>query len=129
MREGQKRDFARVLRANMTDAETELWKHVRRKQLLGYKFRRQHPIGPYIVDFVCLPQSLVIEIDGGQHADSEYDRFRKQGLARRGFRILRFWNNEVLGNIEGVCEMILRHLGDSGPHPGLPPHAGEGDKP
>jgi very-short-patch-repair endonuclease len=78
---------------------------------------------------VCLSASIVIEIDGGQHAGSAYDATRDAELNGRGFRVLRFWNNEVLDNTEGVCEMILRHASDLRPHPDLPPHAGEGDKP
>ena len=128
MRDGQKRDFARKLRTAMTDAESRLWRQLRCRQLAGVRFRRQVPIGPYIADFVCLERQLVIEVDGGQHAphiDADRDRYFRD----REFDVLHFWNNDVLGNTEGVCEVILRHLGDTHPHPGLPPQAGEGDKP
>lgn len=110
MREGQKRDFARHLRRTMTDAECKLWQQLRASQLAGYRFRRQHPIGPYVVDFACLKQCLVVEVDGGQHCDSGTDDSRDHYLRSQGFKVLRFWNNEVLQNLEGVCAMILQHL-------------------
>jgi very-short-patch-repair endonuclease len=128
VREGQKRDFARVLRANMTDAETELWKHLRRRQLLGCKFRRQHPISPYIVDFACLERRLVVEVDGGQHAESTSDHRRDAFIRGLQFVVVRFCNDDVLTNIDGVCGIIYEHLAAASPHPDLPPHAGEGEK-
>ena len=127
MRDGQKRDFARELRSAMTDAENALWRRLRRRQLMGSRFRRQVPIGPYIADFVCLERRLIIEVDGGQH-NPLVDAARNAFFDACGLRMLRFWNNDVLGNVEGVCEVILRHLCDTHPHPGLPPQAGEGDK-
>jgi very-short-patch-repair endonuclease len=127
MREGQNRDFARVLRANMTDAETALWKHLRRRQLLGCKFRRQHPIGPYIVDFACLERRLVVEVDGGQYAESTSDHRRDTCIRGLQFVMVRFWNDNVLTNIDGVCGIICEHLAAASPHPDLPPHAGEGE--
>lgn len=126
MREGQKRDFARQLRRDMTDAERHLWRHLRQRQLDGHRFRRQQPIGPYVVDFVCLEWHLVIEVDGGQHADSASDSRRSQFLAQKDFLVLRFWNNDVLGNIEGVVDAIRQSLASASPHPNLPPQAGEG---
>ena len=123
MRDGAKTLFARQLRRNMTDAERALWHALRGKQLGGHRFRRQHPIGPYVVDFVCLEAKLVIEIDGGQHNESQADSDRDAGLKAAGFRVLRFWNNDVLSNAAGVCDAVLAALG---PHPGPPPHAGEG---
>lgn len=81
------------------------------------------------MDFACLEKRLVIEIDGGQHCESVADGCRDDYLRTRGFHVLRFWNNEVMVNIEGVCDVILRQLIDPHPHPGLPPQAGEGDKP
>ncbi|HEY5612826.1 MAG TPA: DUF559 domain-containing protein [Lysobacter sp.] len=126
MREGQKRDFARRLRRDMTDAERHLWRHLRQRQLDGHRFRRQHPIGRFVADFVCLEQHLVIEVDGGQHADSTSDDRRSRFLAQEGFCVVRFWNHDVLGNIEGVVASILQSLASAGPHPNLPPHAGEG---
>jgi very-short-patch-repair endonuclease len=95
----------------MTEAEKRLWYLLRRHNLLGNLFRRQAPIGSYIVDFACLKERLLIEIDGGQHGvQAEQDAQRTAWLERRGFRVLRFWNNDVLGNTEGVLEMIVRAL-------------------
>ncbi|MES2671179.1 MAG: DUF559 domain-containing protein [Pseudomonadota bacterium] len=121
MRKGQKRDFARHLRRNMTDAESHLWKLLRR-QRLGERFRRQCPIDRYVVDFVCLGRKLIVEVD-----ESSQDRVRDACLAKLGFRVLRFWNNDVLENSEGVYGMIHAALSER-PHPGLPPHAGEGEE-
>ena len=87
---------ARILRKNSTDAERKLWQHLRRYQINGYKFRRQHPIGPYVVDFVCFEKRLIIEVDGGQHAQQvEDDNARTEWLQSQGFQVLRFWNNQV----------------------------------
>lgn len=98
---------ARSLRTNATDAERRLWRALRRRQLEGHRFRRQHPIGPYIVDFVCLSAKLVVEVDGGQHAQTEErDAARTAWLESRGYRVLRFWDNEVLSNIDGVVQMV-----------------------
>jgi very-short-patch-repair endonuclease len=127
MREGQKRDFARQLRAAMTDAESRLWRRLRRRQLAGVRFRRQFPMGRFIVDFISLERRLIIEVDGGQHSLS-IDASRDDYLRSQGFTLLRFWNNEVLAQIEGVCEVIFRHLCEKPPHPNLPPQAGEGAK-
>ncbi len=126
MREGQKRDFARELRRNMTDAESHLWKLLRRRQL-GERFRRQCPIDRYVVDFVCLRRKLVVEVDGGHHAESSQDRIRDACLMKLGYRVLRFWNNDVLENSEGVYGMIQASLANC-PHPDLPPRAGEGEE-
>ena len=101
---------ARSLRTNATDAEQLLWHSLRKRQLGGYRFRRQQPIGPYIVDFLCFEQRLVIELDGGHHAESHYDDERTSWLERKGFRVLRFWNSDVLGNMEGVSHAILEAL-------------------
>ena len=103
--------LAKKLRKNMTDAERLLWRHLRNRELGGYKFRRQRPIGPYIVDFVCLEKKLVIEVDGGQHAGQvELDAKRSDYLKEKGYRILRFWNNEVLTETESVLTVILSSL-------------------
>jgi len=105
------KDKARELRKNQTDAEKSIWHLVRAKQIEGLKFRRQHPIQPYIVDFVCPEKMLIIELDGGQHADAiDYDQKRTAYLESKGYTVIRFWNNEVLTNIEGVYEVILQHL-------------------
>ena len=102
---------ARVLRKNPTDAERALWKHLRLRQLGGHRFRRQQPIGHYIVDFVCLEKRLVIELDGGQHPQQvDYDLTRSTWLQSQGFRILRFWNNQVLEETDAVKETILGSL-------------------
>ena len=103
--------FARDLRQQMTDAERRLWYLLRRKQLEGFRFRRQAPIGKYIADFVCFAECLIIEVDGGQHSDQQaYDEARTEWLESEGFRVLRFWNNDVLANQEGVLETILDAL-------------------
>jgi len=129
MREGTKTGFARRLRRDMTDAERKLWHHLRRRQLLGYRFRRQFPIGPYIVDFACLEVNLVIEVDGSQHFDATGDVARTQWLHEFGFQVLRFWNNDVLIRAHQVLAVIYETLVRAGSHPGLPPQAGEGGNP
>jgi len=128
MREGAKTGFARRLRRDMTDAERRLWHHLRRRQLLGSRFRRQFPIGPYIVDFACLEAKLVIEVDGSQHFDATGDVTRTDCLHERGYRVLRFWNNDVLVRTQQVLAVIHETLSAAGPHPDLPPQAGEGEK-
>ena len=117
MDKGQKVRLARNLRHNLTDAEERLLTVLRSRQLDGHKFRRQHPIGNYIVDFVCLNAKLIIEIDGGQHnAESNInkDESRRQWLESEGFQLIRFWNNEVLENLEGVVYRILETLSKNG---------------
>jgi very-short-patch-repair endonuclease len=102
---------ARKLRAEATEAEIRLWSRLRRKQLDGFRFRRQQPIGPYAVDFYCPEARLIIELDGGQHAEREAeDAERTAWLETRGCRVLRFWNNDTLSNTEGVLTMILAAL-------------------
>ena len=108
----------RNLRKNQTDAEVTLWHLVRGKRFSGLKFRRQHPISPYIVDFICTEKKLIIEVDGGQHADAvEYDKKRTAFLESKGYTVIRFWNNEILTNIEGVYEVILKHIEEPIPSP------------
>jgi len=98
---------ARRLRSNPTEAEQHLWAALRRRQLDGLRFRRQVPLGRYIVDFSCYDARVVVELDGGQHAESrEDDAARTQWLEDRGFRVLRFWNNEIFENLEGVLEVV-----------------------
>ena len=100
---------ARDLRKNATDAEKRLWNALR--EALPFKFRRQRPIGPFIVDFACPARKLVVELDGGQHATkAEADERRTAELARYGYRVIRFWNSEVLANLDGVLETIRREL-------------------
>ncbi len=101
--------IARRLRQSMTDAERHLWRHLR-LDALGVQFRRQVPIGEFIVDFACLRRRLIVEVDGGQHMESREDEARDAWLRERGYRVLRFWNHEVLGNVEGVVATILAKL-------------------
>ena len=116
-----KRSRARHLRHASTDAETELWQLLRSRQLTGIKFRRQVPIGSWIVDFVSFEQMLVVEADGGQHADNASDQIRDADLRDRGFRILRFWNNDILGNPDGVLQKIAEAIEQSPSPRGLRP--------
>ena len=102
---------ARGLRRRQTDAEKQLWKTLRSRHFESYKFRRQKPIGPYYVDFVCLEQKLIIEIDGGQHGwQQKKDEQRTVYLNQKGFKVIRFWNNDILENLEGVMTMLKREL-------------------
>jgi very-short-patch-repair endonuclease len=101
---------ARDLRKNMTDAEMVLWQHIRKRQINVCRFRRQFLIGSYIVDFVCLEKRLIIEVDGGQHADSVYDDSRTAWLEDQGFKVIRFWNNDVLKEMDAVLEVIRMAL-------------------
>ena len=118
---------ARTLRKRPTDAERYLWRFLRFRQLKGVRFRRQVPIGVYIADFASIEARLVIEVDGGQHQDSlDYDRKRDREIERRGYRVLRFWDNQVLSETLAVVEEIARVLDEIHPHPDLPPQAGEG---
>ena len=99
---------ARALRSNLTDAEQCLWQRLRRRQIAGVKFRRQQRIGHFIVDFVCFVRRLIVEVDGGQHAEQlQYDEQRTRWLEGLGFRVLRFWNNDVLANTDAVAQVIL----------------------
>ena len=106
---GKSVERARRLRRDLTDAERKLWFLLRNRRIAGIKFRRQCPIGPYIADFAAIEALLIVEADGGQHASREpYDLRRTAWLNARGFRVLRFWNNDVLTNPEGVVEAIQR---------------------
>jgi len=105
--------IASKLRCNQTDAERTLWSRLRSKQLTGVKFRRQQPLGPYIVDFINFDSKLVVEIDSGQHSQDKTrneDEKRTMWLQQRGYQVIRFWDNEVLQNIDGVLEKILAAL-------------------
>jgi very-short-patch-repair endonuclease len=112
MRGPQKRTvrLERRLRRQSTDAETRLWFALRDRRLGGFKFVRQEAIGPYIVDFVCRERKLIIEVDGGQHAENARDRVRDDVLTAGGYRVLRFWNSDVLSNTDGVLCTILAKL-------------------
>ena len=101
--------FARRLRGLQTDAERKLWSKLRDRQICRAKFRRQHPIGPFVTDFCCVEIGLIIELDGSQHMQQvQSDQLRSRYLEQRGYRVLRFWDNEVLANIDGVMEQIAR---------------------
>ena len=109
----EKYSKARELRQNSTPQEIMLWTLLRNRQYKNYKFRRQYPIGNYIVDFICREKRLIIELDGGQHNEPnniEYDNERTEFLKSKGYKVIRFWNNDVDNNIEGVFEVIRKNL-------------------
>ncbi|WP_398477968.1 endonuclease domain-containing protein [Tardiphaga sp.] len=114
------RKQAKALRKDMTDAERRLWYLLRAHRFQGLKFKRQVPIGPFVVDFACLGLKVLVEVDGGQHAENDADVRRTKWLESRGFRVLRFWNNEVLKNTDAVLELILSAVAVDGPSPGAP---------
>jgi len=106
------RQRAKQLRKAMTDAEWALWARLRRRQVNGHKFRRQHPVGGYIVDFVCLEKKLAVEVDGGQHDERcDEDARRTCSLEQKGFQVMRFWNHQVLSELDAVIEEIAKVLG------------------
>ncbi len=114
----------------MTEAERRLWYRLRAHRFGGLKFKRQVPIGPYVVDFACVGRRLVLEVDGGQHANNASDRIRDEFLRQQGFHVLRFWNNDVLQNTSGVFQVVKAHL-QAIPSPGAlrappSPRRGEG---
>ena len=109
------KDRARELRKNLTEAEHMLWRNLRLRQLGGCKFRRQQPVGKYIVEFVCFEKRLIVEVDGGQHSKNiNYDSERDAWLEMQGFSVLRFWDNQVLKEMGAVEEVIMGALGDRG---------------
>jgi very-short-patch-repair endonuclease len=111
---------ARRLRRDHTDAERVLWFRLRDRRLAGWKFRRQAPIDRYVVDFICADARLIVELDGGQHAErTEQDIARTRILESMGYLVLRFWNNDVLANTDGVVESVLDTLNQ---HRSVPPH-------
>jgi very-short-patch-repair endonuclease len=118
---------AKALRIDQTEAEQRLWYHLRAHRFMQMKFKRQKPIGPFIVDFICHESNLIIEVDGGQHQDNfEYDQRRDAWLTGQGYIVLRFWNNDVLQQTESVLEAI-RLVMQRAPSPPTPlPQAGEG---
>ena len=122
--------FARDLRQRMTDAENRLWFHLRRRALHGHRFRRQHCIGPYVADFVCLEKKLVVEVDGTPHELTvAHDAVRDAKLMAAGFRVLRFPNDEVRSNLEGVCQSIWNALAAAAqPSPSPSPASGRGER-
>ena len=104
--------FARELRSRSTDAERLLWSRLRAHRLFGLKFRRQQPIGRYTVDFACMDRRVIVELDGGQHADeTAYDSARDAWLREQGFIVMRFWNTDVMTNADGVLELVARACG------------------
>jgi len=110
-------DRARELRRNSTEVEKRLWRALREK-LPHVKWRRQMPIGPYFADFACFAEHLIVELDGGQHAEAvEYDRARTRFIEQQGYRVMRFWNNDVAENLAGVLEMIAAALSPSPSQP------------
>lgn len=120
--------FAQKLRTNQTDAEKLFWRQVQNRALENFKFRRQVPFGKYILDFVCFEAKLVVEIDGGQHNESKTDDVRDEFLRREGFLVKRYWNNEVLENIEGVMSDLSHFLTlfKKPPHPNPLPQGERG---
>jgi BirA family biotin operon repressor/biotin-[acetyl-CoA-carboxylase] ligase len=102
--------LARNLRNNPTEAEQRLWLHLRTARVEGAKFTRQHPIGNFIADFACRSLRLAIELDGGQHSGNLTDANRTRIIEAHGYRVIRFWNNEVLGNIDGVLQVIAQEI-------------------
>ena len=121
--------IARRLRRDQTDAERALWFRLRDRRLKGLKFRRQMPIKSYVVDFCCESARLIIELDGGQHAErSIEDTRRTADLEAYGYLVLRFWNNDVLSNIEGVLQTIVTIASHVPPHPNPSPQRGEGTR-
>ncbi|TPG22697.1 endonuclease domain-containing protein [Sphingomonas koreensis] len=128
---GRPTALARALRNNANEIETLLWAQLRRSQLGGLKFSRQMPIAGFVVDFVCRTARLAIEIDGSQHADARaYDARRTQAIEAQGYRVIRFWNSDVLTNIDGVLETILSAAtsGEREPTPQPPPASGRGSR-
>jgi very-short-patch-repair endonuclease len=118
--------FARQLRKNLTDAERRLWSRLRVEQIAGCKFRRQAPIGRFIVDFVCYQENLIVELDGGQHAiRTREDDERTAWLNSQGFQVVRFWNNLIFEDLDAVLESIALVLRPT-PHPNPPPQGGRG---
>jgi very-short-patch-repair endonuclease len=107
---------ARQLRSRMTDAERKLWFALKDRRFAAVKFRRQVPVGPYVADFLCFDLRLIVEVDGGQHAESARDVERDKWLAHNEFRVVRFWNNDVLKNLEGVLTILAEEI-DRTPHP------------
>ncbi|MBN9220736.1 MAG: endonuclease domain-containing protein [Mesorhizobium sp.] len=113
----EKRRFARTLRRDLTEAEDKLWRELRGRKLDRIKFRRQVPIGRFVADFLCAEAMLIVEIDGSQHADSAHDHERDAELKLRGFRILRFWNDDVLRELDSVCDTIIAYVRDTSLQP------------
>ncbi|MDG4878446.1 endonuclease domain-containing protein [Mesorhizobium sp. WSM4935] len=112
-----KRNFARSMRREPTEAEDRLWQELRGRRLDNIKFRRQAPIGRFVADFLCAEARLIVEIDGSQHAESRHDQERDAELKARGFRVLRFWNDDVLKELDAVCDTIIAYVRDQSLQP------------
>jgi len=110
-------NLAKILRTNQTYEERKVWQALRASRLMSFKFRRQVPIDDFIVDFVCFEQKLIIEIDGGQHLDNKKDLVRDAKLKAHGYQVLRFWNNQITKNFDGVMAVILHQLQTKSPLP------------
>ena len=123
-------ESARKLRKNMTDTEQYVWSRIRHKQLGGFRFRRQHPIGSFIGDFICLEQRLILELDGGQHDDrKDYDELRTRYLNECGYRVVRYWNHQIFEDWDWIAEDLFRLLSEGAtPHPNPPPQGGRGQE-
>lgn len=118
-------NFASILRRKQTDAELKLWYFLRDRRFDGWKFRRQHPIGSYVVDFCCVEKMLVIGLDGGQHLEQKsQDEQREKDLNSKGYQILRFWDHEILKEADSILERIKESMGN--PHPNLLPEREKG---
>jgi very-short-patch-repair endonuclease len=127
----QHKPLVKALRRHPTDAEKKLWRHLRNRQISGAKFRRQQPFGPYILDFYCAESKLAIELDGGQHSKlkgAAQDKQRDEYLKEEGVTVLRFWNNQLLCEFEGVIEMICTTLEGRSPHPNPLPQGERGSQ-
>lgn len=122
----EQREFAKHLRSHMTESENRLWRHLRARRLNGEKFRRQQPIGPYVVDFVHFGARLIVEADGGQHNDAPRDEKRDNWLREQGFTMMRFWNNEIMSNPDGVLAAVMDAVTGSPLSPSPSPARGEG---
>ncbi len=109
--------FAKQLRKNQTDAENLMWRELRASRLQGFKFKRQVPLGIYFTDLVCFEAKLIVELDGAQHNENARDTIRDKALREMGFNVLRFWNNDVLQNLDGVKLAIVEALSIASPHP------------
>jgi len=112
----------------MTASEDKLWRHLRAHRLKGEKFRRQQPIGPYVVDFVHFGTRLIVKADGGQHIDAPHDERRDAWLRAQGFKVMRFWNNEIMSNLDGVLATVMAAVTELPPLPRPSPTRGEGAK-
>ncbi len=122
----EQKEFARHLRKHMTESEHKLWQHLRAHRSNGEKFRRQQPIGPYVVDFVHFGTRLIVEADGGQHNEAPHDERRDAWLRAQGFTVMRFWNNDIMDNLEGVLATIMAKVNDGPLSPSPSPARGEG---